>query len=487
MNEVIHAEPQLGTELAFRSVESLLAGFRAKEFSPSEVLAEVLERAERFASLNPFITLDATGARRAAQAADDLYAKDRYERRPSLLGVPVTVKDLLWTQGLRTTRGSLLTADFVPDQDTPSVARIRQAGAVIVGKTNTSEGGWKGDAGNRLIGPSANPWDTRRTSGGSSGGAGVTTALGMGAIALGTDGGGSVRIPAAFCGVVGYKPSLGLIPYYPPSPEGLSHIGPLTRSVADAVAAVRHLAGYHPQDSTSVLGTGIARPPAVRRPLRIRVATSLGFATASAEAVAATQEAAEVLSSLGHHVTESDLDLPDQLDTMMTLWAGHESVSHGERFDEVADSLDPGLAALIRYGRTLSARQLAMAHEARALLRQRMQAELEQVDLLLTPTMLDTAFDLGRDAPPSEDGAAVIGLGWTPFTYLFNLTGQPAISVPAKLSRAGLPLGIQLVGRLYRDGDVLAAASDYEANRRWQPDYHRLEPQTDQPTQGDEG
>ncbi|XBB69758.1 amidase family protein [Nocardioides sp. WV_118_6] len=486
MSQVAPPAPVAGAELAFRSVDELLAGFRSRAFSPSEVLDEVLARAERYAALKPFLTLDADGARRAARIADDGYARGAQEPARSLLGVPVTIKDLLRTKGLRTTRGSLVSASLVPDEDAPAVARLRAAGAVVVGKTNTSEGGWKGDAGNRLIGPSANPWDPRFSSGGSSGGAGVAAALGLGPIAVGTDGGGSVRIPAAFCGVVGYKPTFGRIPYYPASPEGLSHVGPLTRSVADAVTAVRHMAGYDPRDPTSVPGRG-AVVPASRRPLRIRLATSLGFATAGPEACAATRTAAAVLAGAGHDVVELDLDLPDQLGTMMTLWAGHESVAYGDDLDQVADRLDPGLLALIRYGRTLSARDLAGAHERRAALRQRMREELEAFDLLLTPTMLGTAFPLGLDAPPEEAAADVVGLGWTPFTYLFNLTGQPAVSVPAGLSRAGLPLGVQLVGRLHRDGDVLATAADYEANRLWRPDYPGLDPQLDHPTEGTEG
>ncbi|WGX95043.1 amidase family protein [Nocardioides sp. L-11A] len=486
MNRLAAAERATGAELAFRSVDELLAGFRSREFSPSEVLEEVLARAERFAGLKPFLTVDPDGARAAARVADDGYARGAQEPARPLLGVPVTIKDLLRTEGLRTTRGSLLTADQVPDEDAPAVARLRAAGAVVVGKTNTSEGGWKGDAGNRLIGPSANPWDPRFTSGGSSGGAGVAAALGLGPIAVGTDGGGSVRIPAAYCGVVGYKPTFGRIPYHPPSPEGLSHVGPLTRTVADAATAARHMAGYDPRDPTSVPGRGAA-VPAPRRPLRIRMATSLGFASAGPEACAATRSAAAVLARAGHDVVELDLDLPDQLGTMMTLWAGHESVSYGADLDRVADRLDPGLLALIRYGRTLSAYDLAAAHAGRAELRQRMRSEMGAFDVLLTPTMPGTAFALGLDAPPEEAGADVVGLGWTPFTYLFNLTGQPAVSVPAGLSRAGLPLGVQLVGLLHRDGDVLATASDFEANRPWRPDYPGLDPHIDHPTEGDEG
>lgn len=462
--------------LAFLSADELVVGYRAKAFSPTEVLHDVLERAEQYASLNAFITLCEESARDAARAADDAYANGPREDLPALLGVPITVKDLLRTKGLRTTRGSLVTRDFVPDEDAPSVARLRASGAVILGKTNTSEAGWKGDAGNRLIGPSVNPWDTRFTAGGSSGGAGVAAALGLGVIAVGTDGGGSVRIPASFCGVVGFKPTLGSIPYYPPSPEGLSHVGPLTRSVADAALGARVMAGHDPRDAASPPPHAHWPPRATSSRLRIRLATSLGFAAAGLEAAATTRAAAEVLAQAGHEVIESDLDLPDPIVTMMTLWAGHESVSYLDDLDEVAHLLDPGYERLIRQGRGLKAVDLAKAHEERAALRLLMLNEMSGFDLLLTPTMSGTAFPLGLDAPAGPDGKEASGLSWTPFTYLFNLTGQPAISLPAGLDHSGLPQGVQLVGRLHADVDVLAAASQYEELRAWQPNYRDLKP-----------
>lgn len=464
--------------LAFSSADELVAGFRAGEFTPSDVLTEILERAEHYTDMNVFITIDEAGAFEAAARADAIYAQGCPDDSGSrLLGVPVTVKDLIWTRGLRTTRGSLVTADFIPGRDAPAVSRLRGSGAVIVGKTNTSEGGWKGDAGNRLLGPSVNPWNTTLTAGGSSGGAAVAAALGLGVIAVGTDGGGSVRIPASFCGVVGFKPSFGLIPYYPACPEGLSHIGPLTRTVDDAIAAVEIMSGYHPIDSMSTPGPGLKAAP---RPstdrLRIRLATSLGFAGVGAAEREATRRTAEILTALGHEVVEHALDLPDQSRTMMTLWAGHEAPSHGERLDDIADLLDPGLLALIRYGRTLSARQLADAHAERAELRIRMNDELAGYDVLLTPTMPAPAFELGYDAPPGAAHGPVTGLEWTPFTYLFNLTGQPAISLPAGLSAEGAPLGVQIVGRLHDDALVLSLARELERARDWRPSYSELIP-----------
>jgi aspartyl-tRNA(Asn)/glutamyl-tRNA(Gln) amidotransferase subunit A len=462
-------------QLALASISELQAGFRAKTFKPSEVLAAVLDRAENHDALNIFLTLDRDRATLAAQRADAQFQKEPSGQHPPLLGIPITVKDLLWTKGLRTTRGSLLKQDWIPTEDSPAVARIRAAGSVVVGKTNTSESGWKGDSGNRLIGPTVNPWNNGYSAGGSSGGAAAAVALGIGPGALGTDGGGSVRIPAAFCGVVGLKPSYGRIPYWPPSPEGLSHIGPLARTVGDAAILAHIMMGPDPRDPVSFVAPQhvSTNPIADHRSMRIRLVTSLGFWTATPEAAQATRNAAQLLSAAGHSVTEADLDLPDPFPIMDALWAGHESASYGDDFDTISRMLDPGYAALIRRGRQLGAYRLAQAHNARAHLREKLRQELEPYDVLLTPTT-PSAFPLGNCAPPGPDGREIPGLSWTPFTYLFNLTGQPAISVPAELNSAGLPLGVQFVGKYLADDDIVEIARQYELLRRWQPDYANL-------------
>ena len=237
------------------------------------------------------------------------------------------------------------------------------------------------------------------------------------------------------------------------------------------------MAGFDPRDPTSIPQTGARYDlKASSRRLKIRVATSLGFATAGSQACAATRAAAEVLADAGHEVVEADLDVPDPISTMMTLWSGHESVSYLQNLDEVADLLDPGYERLIRQGRELTAVDLAKAHEERASLRLLMLEQMSGFDMLLTPTMIDSAFPLGLDAPLGSDGQESSGLAWTPFTYLFNLTGQPAISLPAGLDDTGMPVGIQLVGSLHADADVLATARQYEELRPWQPNYRDLNP-----------
>ncbi|QBJ96760.1 amidase [Rhodococcus sp. ABRD24] len=464
-------------EPGFYSISELHNAYRTREFTPSEVVDDILRRARAFESLNTFITLDEDGCRAQAEVATRALERHGPTPEKPLLGIPVTVKDLIRTRGLRTTRGSLVTKDFVPYEDSPSVARLREAGAVIVGKTNTSEGGWKGDAANQLVGPSLNPWAHERSAGGSSGGAGVAAAMGFGPVAVGTDGAGSVRIPAAFCGVVGFKPTLGRIPYWPHSSDGLSHIGVLTRSVEDAARSVAVMSGPDPRDRLSGIGDRVellTRSGAGTRSLRVGVTSSLGNVQPDASVESALYDAAALLREIGYDTVELDIDLPDPYRILDTIWAGHEAASHWENFDEIAHLLDPGYASLIRRGRKLGAGQLARAHDLRHDYTMAVRTATRDVDILLTPTTPITAFPSDQGESVVVDGKVSEGLSWTPYTYPFNLTGQPAVSMPAALDPRGLPIGIQFVGRFGDDHCVLGIAADYEANRAWKPVYPEL-------------
>ncbi|OLT31948.1 hypothetical protein BJF84_15495 [Rhodococcus sp. CUA-806] len=464
-------------ELGFYSISELQELYRAGECTPSEVVDDILGRAKDFASLNTFITLDEDECRAQAENATRTFEVLGPTPEKPLLGIPVTVKDLIRTRGLPTTRGSLVTKDFVPCEDSPSVARLREAGAVIVGKTNTSECGWKGDAANQIMGPSLNPWVHERSAGGSSGGAGVAAAMGFGPIAVGTDGAGSVRIPAAFCGVVGYKPTLGCIPYWPHSSDGLSHIGVLTRSVEDAAQSVAVMSGPDSRDRLSRIGDPVSFQMLTRtdtRSLRVGFTRSLGNVAPESSVAGALADAVTLLREIGYTAVELDLDLPDPYEILDTIWAGHEAASYWDNFDEVVHLLDPGYANLIRRGRKLSAGQLARAHDLRHDYTMALWAATRDVDILLTPTTPITAFPSDQGEAVVVDGKVAEGLSWTPYTYPFNLTGQPAISVPAALDSRGLPIGIQFVGRLGEDHHVLSIAADYEANRPWVPAYSEL-------------
>ncbi|CRK53715.1 Amidase [Rhodococcus sp. RD6.2] len=462
-------------EPGYHSISELQTAYRTGEYTPSEVIDDILRRAKTFESLNTFITLDEDGSRAQAEAATRALERRGPSPEKPLLGIPVTVKDLIRTRGLRTTRGSLVTKDFVPYEDSPSVARLRDAGAVIVGKTNTSEGGWKGDAANQLIGPSLNPWARERSAGGSSGGAGVAAAMGFGPVAVGTDGAGSVRIPAAFCGVVGFKPTLGRIPYWPHSSDGLSHIGVLTRNVEDAARSVAVMSGPDSRDRLSNFGDRIDLPMLTGiRSLRVGFTSSLGRVKPEASVESALHDAVTLLREIGYETVELDIDLPDPYQILDTIWAGHEAASHWDNFDEVVHLLDPGYASLIRRGRQLGAGQLARAHDLRHDYTMAVRTATRDVDVLLTPTTPITAFPSDQGEAVLIDGKVSEGLSWTPYTYPFNLTGQPAVSMPAALDPRGLPIGIQFVGRFGDDRRVLGIAADYEANRPWKPAYPRL-------------
>ncbi|BCF86682.1 hypothetical protein RQCS_62270 (plasmid) [Rhodococcus qingshengii] len=305
----------------------------------------------------------------------------------------------------------------------------------------------------------------------------MAAAMGFGPVAVGTDGGGSVRIPASFCGVVGFKPSLGRIPYWPHSSDNLAHVGVLTRNVRDAALSVASMSGPDDRDllSLSTRPTDIlTRELSESRTLRLGFTTSLGYAQCEPAVKKAICEAVNRLRELGYSVTELDLQLPDPFWIFDTLWAGHEAATYWDDLDEKASLLDPGYERLIRRGRELSAGELARAHDLRHSYSQALRTATRDVDILVTPTVPITAFPADQGEHVVVGGKQPPGLAWTPFTYPFNLTGQPAISMPTETSDDGLPIGIQFVGKFGDDRDVLDIAADYEANRQWQPAYSTL-------------
>ncbi|MFD9654913.1 amidase [Streptomyces mirabilis] len=461
----------------FSGVADLREAFARGEVSPLAHVGAVLDRAETDgAELGAFITVDRAGAIAAAKEAT---ARIRREgptvwRDAPLLGVPVSVKDLIATSGLRTTRGSWEHRDWVPDADPPAVERLRAAGAVIVGKTATSEFGWSGSGNSLLTGPVRNPWNPKLSAGGSSGGAAAAVAAGMGAVAVGTDGAGSVRIPAAFCGVVGFKPSFGRIPYVPASPENLSHLGPLTRNVADAVLMTAVLAGPDPRDPYSVPSApGEWDLPAYGgRPLRIGWIDSLGDPAPEPEIRVIACAAAAALAEAGHTVTEAAPPFADPYGVLETILAAAEAAATDPA---TAERAAPGRLRVAELGHRLSAVDLGRAERDRAELTERVRTAMADVDLLAMPTVPLVPFAAELDQPAEQVSKGRLPwLAWTPATYPFNLTGQPAISVPAGFTRHGLPVGLQLVGRWRADATVLAAARDLERVRPWAAAYDRL-------------
>ncbi|MEE1762406.1 amidase [Streptomyces sp. SP18BB07] len=455
------------TELTALSAVRLVEGYRKGEFSPVEVARAVLERAERIQpAVNAFVRVDAEAA--LAQARESEGRWRRGEPAGAVDGVPVTVKDILLMRGGPTLKGSRTIAEQGSwDEDAPSVARLREHGAVFLGKTTTPEFGWKGVTDSPLSGVTRNPYDLSRTAGGSSGGAAAAVALGAGPLALGTDGGGSVRIPAAFCGVFGLKPTYGRVPLYPASAFGtLSHVGPLTRDAADAALMLDVVSGPDARDWSGlgpVPGSFMDGLAGGVRGLRVAYSASLGGQVAVQPGVArVVRRAVEGLAGLGAYVSEADPDFCDPVEAFHTLWFSGAARVTQRLGAEGRAALDPGLREIREVGARLSALEYLAAVDVRMDLGRRMGAFHERYDVLVTPSVPVTAFEAGVEVPGGSGHRR--WTGWTPFTYPFNLTQQPAGSVPVGCDEGGLPVGLQVVGARHRDDLVLRVAHAlYEA------------------------
>ncbi|MFH8979550.1 amidase [Streptomyces varsoviensis] len=461
------------TSLADLTALQLLAGYGSGAFSPVEVVRANLARIEEAPrGVNAFTRVAADAALREAEAAASRWL--RAEPSGLLDGVPVTVKDLLLMRGEPTLRGSRTVRAEGPawDEDAPSVARLREHGAVFLAKTTTPEFGWKGVTDSPLTGVTGNPYDPSRTAGGSSGGSAAAVALGAGPLSLGTDGGGSVRIPASFCGIFGFKPTYGRVPLYPASPFGtLSHVGPMTRDAADAALLMDVISGPDWRDWSGLGPPGTTFQESLRggvRELRIAYSPSLGAGgpegqgVVDPEVAAAVRRVAELFERLGARVEEADPGFTDPVEAFHTLWFSGaarvvQPLGAAER-----GLLDPGLREIVELGESYSALDYLAAVDARMALGQTMGRFHSEYDLLLTPTLPITAFEAGHEVPP--DSKHTRWTGWTPFTYPFNLTQQPAATVPCGLSEGGLPIGAQLVAARHADAVVLRAAHAlYEA------------------------
>ncbi|MEE1752363.1 amidase [Streptomyces sp. SP18CS02] len=448
-------EPTFLTDLTARQ---LLGGYARGDFSPLDVTRAALDRIEVVQPLvNAFVRVDSEDALARAAASTERWRRGRPQGL--LDGVPVTVKDLLLQAGGPTLRGSTTVGTAGPwDEDAPPVARLRAHGAVFLGKTTTPEFGWKGVTDSPLTGITRNPYDPSRTSGGSSGGSAAAVALGAGPLSLGTDGGGSVRIPASFCGIFGLKPTYGRVPIYPASPFGtLSHTGPMARDAADAALLLDVISGEDWRDWSHL---GPARPVGDClaegvKGLRVAYSASFGGQVAVDPAVAsAVRAAVGRLADLGAYVEEADPDVADPVDAFHTLWFSSAARLTQRLGREQRQALDPGLREIIDRGARHSALDYLAAVDTRMALGRRMGRFHTSYDLLVTPTLPLTAFEAGVEAPPGTHRWT----GWTPFTYPFNLTQQPAATVPCGVDGGGLPIGLQLVAARHRDDLVLRAA-----------------------------
>src|SRR5438034_1139219 len=443
----------------------------AREVSPVEVMDAILDRIERInPKLNAFVTLTDEAARREAKAAERALTRRRTVLGP-LHGVPFSVKDLVVTKGVRTTFGTPLYRDNVPTEDAPMVERMKRAGAILLGKTNTPTFGWLGATHNLVFGPTRNPWDLERTPGGSSGGASAAAAAGLGPLHIGTDGGGSIRIPASFTGIFGLKASYGRIPAYPPSGAwSLSHIGPMTRTVADAAMMMNVCAGPDERDQYSLPAPRVDYAKALRgsvKGLRVAYSDDLGGADAvDPEVRAVSAKAALAFRELGCRVETVDPRWPSPRDCWEQTFCGGIATRMAPYVDR-REEIEPGLYRIIEATLRNPPTRYVQAWFDRLAWWQHPREFFETYDLLLTPTIACPPFPIGLDNPTEIAGKRVEPYAWIPFTYPFNLTGQPAASVPCGFTNEGLPIGLQIVGRRFDDAGVLGAAAAFERARPW--------------------
>ncbi|RKS69030.1 aspartyl-tRNA(Asn)/glutamyl-tRNA(Gln) amidotransferase subunit A [Actinomadura pelletieri DSM 43383] len=457
------------SDAADLTATELLAAYEAGTLSPVEATEAVLARIDRDdPALNAFCLVDEETTLDMARAATD--RRRRGATLGPLDGVPVSIKDILLTRGWPTLRGSATTDLAGPwDEDSPAVARLREQGAVFVGKTTTPEFAWKGVTDNPVDGVTRNPWDVTRTPGGSSGGAAAAVAAGMAPLALGTDGGGSVRIPAAFTGIFTVKPTYGRIPHYPASAFGtLAHTGPMTNTVADAALLLDAVCGADGRDWSSLPPPDTSfteAGPDDLTGLRVAFSPDLGYARVDPEIAASVAAAAEAFAELGAKVEQVDPGFGDPVEEFEVLWfAGAAKVVERLSPQDRA-RLDPGLREICEQGARYSAVEYLTATARRMELGRLMGVFHEQYDLLLTPTMPIAAFEAGVEVPPGS--ASRRWTSWTPFTYPFNMTQQPAASLPCGLTSEGLPIGLQVVGARHADALVMAACAAYEKARPW--------------------
>ncbi len=451
--------------LNWLSAATLKKGYKKKNYDPVDVAKACLAQIYTHdAALNAMCHLDEKTTLEMAEASTKRWKAGK--PLSPLDGVPVLIKDLLLTKGWPTLRGSKTIArDQEWNADAPSVARLREAGCVFLGLTTTPEFGWKGVTNSPLTGITRNPWNPALTPGGSSGGSAAGLAAGYAPLALGTDGGGSIRIPAGFTGTFGLKPSFGRVPAWPLSPFGtVAHIGPMTRTVKDSALMMNAITRPDNRDWFSLPYEDVdydGKSKLKLKGLRVAYSATLGYADVDPEIAALVKQAVKALEKLGATITEIDPGFEDPAPIFKTLWwAGARSALGALSSDEKA-LLDPMLADVVEQAASITADELLQATKARGALGTHMRLFMQDYDVLVTPTLPITAFEAGKLQPDNADTQGK-WVNWTPFTYPFNLTQQPAASVPCGFTQDGLPVGLHVVGRMFEDVTVMKVCAAYE-------------------------
>lgn len=459
----------MSTSVLQLPLREILALYQRKKLSPVEVMEACLKQILKYnPALNAFSFLDEKHAMRQARGAEKRWMKN--EPVGALDGIPVTIKDWFHYKGWPTRYGSLVSSPIAQPEDSPPVARLREQGAICIGKTTLPEYGHKGVTHSPLTGITRNPWNMARTSGGSSGGAAVAAATGMGLLHLGSDAGGSIRIPASFSGAFGFKPSPGLVPSWPPSLfSTLSAIGPLTRNAEDAALMLDvltqpdgrdwHALPLPPQNFVAALKKPLA-------PLRIAYATSINGVSATPEVLEVLKGARQALNALGK-VEEVTLTVPWLIDVFNTHWSAVASYSVSEFNARDKKKLDPRYLHWAAKGDALPLRAYLQAERDRMTIGEYFKGLLDSFDILVTPTTAMTAFEAGVDMPTLPSGKK--WEDWTPFTYPANLAKLPAASLPAGMTKDGLSVGLQVMGGFLKDALVMQACLELESELKFVP------------------
>jgi amidase len=464
-----------GDDLCFLPATELARRYRTRKISPLEVMQAVLTRIDAVnPAVNAYVTVARESALAEARRATRLLSR-RSAMLPPLHGVPVSIKDLFATKGIRSTWGSLIYKDYVPDADDLVVQRLKAAGAIVVGKTNTPEFGAGGNTFNAVFGATRNPWNPALTSGGSSGGAAVAVATGMGPIAQGSDLGGSLRVPAAFCRVVGFRTTPGLVPSHPRALawDTLGVIGPIARTVADVALMLSALAGPDDRaplsyDIDTNQFTRAVKSPSIKGWKVAWTPDLHGLIPVDDEVSRVAHDAVRVLRGLGARVETACLDFSEVPDIIRGTRALTMVALHADKLPQWREQMQKDLVSDVEHGLALTTRDIARSELLRSVLWQRVQTFMTTRDLLVLPTVAVPPFRVEQPYPTEINGKPLDNyFQWFSLTYGITLTGLPAISVPCGFTRGGLPVGLQIVGRRRQEAAVLRAAAAFEAAAPW--------------------
>lgn len=460
-------------DICFMSACEMAEKIKTQELTSQEITEAIIERIEK---INPIINAYCTPtfdlAREMAKKADETVKKG--EKLGLLHGIPISIKDLMETKGIRTTFGSKIYENYIPKEDDMTVKKLKEAGIVLLGKTNTPEEGHKAVTKNLIFGESRNPWNLDRTCGGSSGGAAAAVASGLGPLALGSDGGGSIRIPSCFCGIYGLKPNFGRIArkFRHMSFCTMSHYGPIVRNVKDAALMLDAMAGPNSVDKYSIPLKDVSFLEALEeKPNRLKIGYSLdlGFAKAlDKEVEESVINAVNKFEKFNWSVENVKIKLRKADRTMTILTTSSFAFDYKPLLKEWRDKLTPTLIRLIDAGMNYSALELLRAESQRQNIEQTVYQFFKNYDILITPTTAIPAFELGKMFPEKIAGKSVSPIGWMPFTFPFNMTWNPAASIPCGWTKDGLPIGMQIVGRKWDEITLLQVSNAFEEIAPWQ-------------------